>query len=505
MPVGPDQEILIADDDASIRDMLVRAFQKDFRVYAARDGTEAIRYLQSAHPVAVLVDEMMPGATGTEVLEHAKSLWPDVPRMLMTANQDSQRAMEAVNRGEIHRFYSKPLKVVDVKRALIELVARAQADSELKAELRALRRINESSQVINLVRMVILGDGDAADAVANAATQRSFFVVRITRFEDMPATLMATPADVVVLVADHRHRNNIRALAQLAHSIDEATAVVIVDAAPRIEEALLALEVGAVDYIASPMPDAATLAARLERSAQRPRQQRDMRRLTFELIIANRDLAQSRKRVEREQVALVNAMIRALEARDSYTAGHTDRVAAISVRCGQALSLEPAQLEVLRMGALLHDIGKIGIRDEVLLKPGRLSPEEFEAIKQHTTIGASLLGDIEQFQCILPIVRGHHEKLDGSGYPDKLSGDQVILEVRIVSASDVIDAVTSTRPYRRGSTIEEAFELVEGAVGKHLDRVVVDALKQVHREGRLLELLQPGATEAEGPAPYRAN
>ncbi len=504
MAAAPLNELLIADDDASMRDLLARAFSRDFRVHAARDGSEALKFLQACRPAAVLVDEMMPGATGTQVLQRAKALWPDVPRLLMTANQDTQRAMSAVNEGEIHRFYAKPLKLMEVRQAVLELVARASAEAELKLELRALQVIKETSQIRRaaLTRVVILGaDASRGDPVAAAAAERGFHVTRVSRFDDMPGTLMAQPADVVVLLAGDN--NDVRALARLAHSIDEATAVLIVDAAPSIGAALLALEVGAVDYIAEPMPSLGPLGARLERAAARPRAQRDMRRLTFDLIVANRDLALARRRAEGEHVKLLNAMIGLLEARDSYTAGHTDRVASISVRCGQVLALEPAQLEVLRLGALLHDIGKIGIRDEVLLKPGRLTPAEFETIKAHTTIGAGLLADIEQFQCILPIVRGHHERLDGTGYPDQLRGDEVALEVRIVSASDVLDAVTSTRPYRRGSHIDEAFEIVDSAVGKHLDATVVAALKQVHREGRLIELLQPGASEGAGPGPYR--
>lgn len=504
MAAAPVQEILIADDDAGIRDMLARVFARDFRVHAARDGAEAMKFLDNAKPAAVLVDEMMPGATGTEVLQRSKSLFPDVPRLLMTASQDTQRAMNAINDGEIHRFYAKPLKVMEIRRAVLDLVERARAEEALRIELRALRVIKETSNVTRaaITRLVILGADDArGDRVAAAADARGFHVTRVQKFDEMPATLMAAPADVVVLLAGEGAE--MKALAQLAHSIDEATAVVIVDATPRLEEALLALEVGAVDYIAEPYPDAQALAIRLERAAARPRAQRDMRRLTFDLIVANRDLALARQRVEREQVKLLNAMIGALEARDSYTAGHTDRVAAISVRCGQVLNLDLAALEVVRMGALLHDIGKIGIRDEVLLKPGRLTPEEFEIIKTHASIGGDLLAGIEQFACILPIVRGHHEKMDGTGYPDKLQGLQIPMEVRIVSASDVLDAVTSTRPYRRGSAVNEAFEILDGASGKHLDPVVVDALKQVHRDGRLVDLLQPNATEGEGPAPYR--
>src|SRR5688500_506094 len=116
----PESEILIADDDSGVRDMLSRAFGKDFRVRSACDGVEAIKILEHGRPSGVLVDEMMPGATGTEVLERAKALFPDVPRVLMTASADTSRAMSAINDGEIHRFYTKPLKVMEVRRAILE-------------------------------------------------------------------------------------------------------------------------------------------------------------------------------------------------------------------------------------------------------------------------------------------------------------------------------------------------------------------------------------------------
>ena len=496
-------ELLIADDDTGIRDMLARAFSKDFRVSTAKDGSEAIAFLDRGRPAAVLVDEMMPGATGTQVLEHAKTLYPEVPRLLMTASNDTERAMGAINRGEIHRFYSKPLKVVEVRRAILELVEKAQAEEALRTELRALRLAKETSLARGFItRVVVLGaQADRGDRVEAAARARNFAVARVATGADMPAALMAQQADVVVILRDDSI--DVPQLALLAHSIDEATAVVIVDGDASAAHAVQALDVGAVDYIAAPWPDEATLGRRLERAAARPRSLRDMRRLTFDLIVANRELAMARKRAEHEHLKLLNAMIRALEARDSYTAGHTDRVAAISVRCGQTLGLDVTRQENLRMGALLHDIGKIGVRDDVLLKPGRLSPVEFEVIKTHTTIGASLLREIEQFQCILPIVRGHHEKLDGTGYPDKLQGDAISVEVRIVSASDVLDALTSTRPYRRGSLPEEAFQIIDDVVGTHLDQRVVGALKEMHRENRLVDLLQSDAEKTDGPPPYR--
>jgi putative two-component system response regulator len=206
--------------------------------------------------------------------------------------------------------------------------------------------------------------------------------------------------------------------------------------------------------------------------------------------MSNRNLTLAQRHVEEGQIKLLNGLIRALEARDHYTAGHTDRVAAISVRCGEVLGFDPARINVVRIGALLHDVGKIGIRDEVLYKPGRLTPEEFEIIKTHTTVGARILDGIDALACAVPFVRNHHEKLNGTGYPDGLLGEQIPQEVRVVSAADVLDAITSTRPYRPGSSVEEAFGIMAPMVGPHLDPVVCAALVGLHTEGRLLDLVQ---------------
>jgi putative nucleotidyltransferase with HDIG domain len=188
-------------------------------------------------------------------------------------------------------------------------------------------------------------------------------------------------------------------------------------------------------------------------------------------------------------VKLLNGLIRALEARDEYTAGHTDRVAALAQRAAEELGFTASQLHAVRLGALLHDVGKIGIRDEVLYKPGRLTPDEFDIIKTHTVVGARILDGIESLACAVPIVRGHHEKIEGGGYPDGLRGDAIAAEVRVVAVADVLDAITSTRPYRPASSAEQAFEIMAPMVGPHLDPAVVDVMRALHRAGRLADLL----------------
>lgn len=166
-----------------------------------------------------------------------------------------------------------------------------------------------------------------------------------------------------------------------------------------------------------------------------------------------------------------------LDARDSYTAGHSERVAAYSVELAQALNLPHSQVELLRKSALLHDIGKIGIRDDVLLKEGRLTDLEFAQIQEHPTIGIHILNQIalpESLQPILTGVRSHHERMDGKGYPDGLAGDDIPLFGRIMAIADAYDAMTSDRPYRTGMPVEKALAILKSGRGTQWDAAFVD-------------------------------
>jgi putative nucleotidyltransferase with HDIG domain len=487
----PDLQLLLADDDTAIRELLSRGLRHDFRLLVARDGREALEALQQTRPDAILVDEMMPGATGTEVLRAARELMPEVPRLLMTASQDPSAAMRAVNHGEIHRFYTKPLKVMEVKRAIRELVTRARAEEALRAELFALRA-SQASTASTVTVVGLLCEGPGGDLIEQAARRRGFVVRRATRVETFESLVGAGGIDVVVIDAAVG-AGVLADIAQLARRVDVGTSLILVEQqANHLETCALAFQLGAVDCLVAPLPDELLVSVRLERAAGRPRERAELRRVTWDLVTANRELALANRRVEEGQVKLLGGLVRALEARDPYTAGHTDRVAEISVRCAEAFGLSTAGREVVRIGALLHDIGKIGIRDEVLYKPGKLSPEEFEVIKTHTTIGARILEDIESLACVVPIVRGHHERPDGRGYPDGLDLSTLPLEVRIVSGADVLDAITSTRPYRQASPVEEAFTILGTLAGGQLDAEVVTALQGLHAAGRLAGLLQHG-------------
>jgi HD-GYP domain-containing protein (c-di-GMP phosphodiesterase class II) len=172
-------------------------------------------------------------------------------------------------------------------------------------------------------------------------------------------------------------------------------------------------------------------------------------------------------------VEFVGSLASALDARDRYTAGHSRRVSEYSCAIAQALGVTGRELDEIRMGALLHDIGKIGIADSVLQKPGVLSKEEHALLQLHPVIGRHILEGVNGFHAYLPAVELHHENWDGSGYPLGLRGPATPLSARIVHVADAYDAMTSDRPYRRGMSHDEAIRVLEQYAGTQFDAKIV--------------------------------
>lgn len=168
-------------------------------------------------------------------------------------------------------------------------------------------------------------------------------------------------------------------------------------------------------------------------------------------------------------IETITTLAQAVELRDQYTGGHTQRVSAYSLLLAQNLGMSDADIELIRTGTPLHDIGKIGIDDAILRKPDKLTPAEFEQMKLHTVKGAEIVNTIRDLRPIIPIVRSHHERWDGKGYPDGLVGDQTPAVARVVALADAFDAMTSDRPYRKGMTAEIAFAEIEKGLGKQFD------------------------------------
>lgn len=216
------------------------------------------------------------------------------------------------------------------------------------------------------------------------------------------------------------------------------------------------------------------------------------------------------KRAAEENRALFMGSIQmlagAVDEKDPYTKGHSDRVTRYSVLIAKELNMPDHFIETLRISALLHDVGKIGIEDRILKKPGALTPEEFEVMKTHTTKGANILRPVKQLREMLPGIELHHEALDGRGYPYGLRGDQIPMLARIIAVADTFDAVTTNRPYQSAHDPLEALGIIHSLIDKRLDAQCVAALTAVFERGdiRIQRVIKAAVASAQAASPARS-
>ena len=189
--------------------------------------------------------------------------------------------------------------------------------------------------------------------------------------------------------------------------------------------------------------------------------------------------ASSYETLERTFLSTVEALANALEANDEYTSSHARWITDLALKVGEELGLEPRELKRLELGALFHDIGKIGISSTILTKPGPLTPREREIVETHPLLGEKILAPIEQLEEVRRIVRACHERWDGKGYPERLAGEAIPLESRIIFTCDAFHAMTTDRPYRRALSVDEARRRLADGAGTQFDPAVVDACLRV--------------------------
>lgn len=190
--------------------------------------------------------------------------------------------------------------------------------------------------------------------------------------------------------------------------------------------------------------------------------------------------------VDQNVISSIEALVRALEARDSYTRGHSDRVNKYSVAIAKTMRLSESEQKLIHHASLLHDIGKIGVYDRILLKPAQLDTEERKLMDSHPQLSAEILGAVPFLKDLIPLILHHHERQDGSGYPLGLKGEEIPLGARIIQVADTWDAMTSDRPYRRRMSTAMAVQQIQKASGTQLDARVVDAfLTWLHVTGRV--------------------
>jgi len=280
-----------------------------------------------------------------------------------------------------------------------------------------------------------------------------------------------------------------------AIDIETDLAILMLTAVNDATSAALCMQRGAMDYLTKPI-ELADLGRAVQRALKRRESQlesREMNRwLKEEVTTRTVELQRERQKLERISVATLEALVNALEAKDPYMRGHSARVADLSATIAAQLGLNDEEVEHVRVGGRLHDVGKIGTREAVLNKQGPLTPEEFEHVKQHVLIGSQILQPLPHLEHIIAMVRSHHERWDGTGYPDGLKGEAIPLGGRIIAAAEVYDALCTSRPYQDKLTPEATVERMAELSGTVLDPKVLDALRAVVGRRRTLIFLDEG-------------
>ncbi len=339
--------------------------------------------------------------------------------------------------------------------------------------------MSSSDTTEQLAKLLVVDD---EDSIRNALTRylsgRGYSVGEAANGEEALAVLRADSYDLMLLDV---HMPGMSGIDLVPEALDEEPelAILMLSAVTDASTAAACMQRGAFDYLTKPI-ELTDLSNAIERSLKR----RDTMMQNGEISSWLKEEVQRRtEEVERERekqqqltVATLEALINAQEAKNPFLSGHSARVAAFAASVAHHLDLSDDEVEEIRMAGRLHDLGKIGIRESVLNKEGHLSEDEYEHVKQHVLIGWQILEPLRHLGSIVSYVRSHHERWNGSGYPDGLAEEDIPLGARIICVSDVYDALTTSRPYQKKLRPEEAVERMDHLAGKVIDPNVLDAL-----------------------------
>lgn len=266
-------------------------------------------------------------------------------------------------------------------------------------------------------------------------------------------------------------------LLKKAMTLDPHMKVVMMTGYAEVETVVKALHLGAYDFILKPF-DFNLVVFSVRRALEKKRMEEMVADYDqhLEQLVGQRTakLQAAYGMLKKAHLDSIKMLVEAIDAKDPYTRGHSERVRKWSVQMAVKLNFNEKKMESLEFGALLHDIGMIGIKDAVLHKPGNLDPAEYEHIQEHPLIGAKIVEGTSFFKDIIPTIRHHHERFDGSGYPDRLAGEQIPFEAKMISIVDAFDAMTSLRPHRPEMPLQGALVELEKSKGKQFDPHILE-------------------------------
>lgn len=493
--------ILVVDDEKYICNIIEESLSSDkYNVHVLTNPKEALEYIRNNKIDVVLSDLVMGEHSGVQVLETTLAYHPDAVTILMTAHPTVQTAISVLKKGG-YDFLIKPFKLEQLKSTLERGLEHQQVKRDnltLKGQVEFLKIVNTTGAGVEIDKfMQMMVDFCRKEFSAEAV-----------------GILQVNPknSDIIREVIDNE-KTKFRS--EVLNSSTLARFTYTKSSKPYISAETVSLEdnksVNKI-FISQPIFVRRKLhgvinlivVKQFEEITQGQLDVLSILSNTTASVIGNHKLYQDLKS---SYLQAIRGLANAIEARDAYTAGHTDRVCKLAEAVARHMGWDERKIQNLLMGCTLHDIGKIGVPDCILNKPGGLSKDELELMQSHPNVGLQIIRGVDLFRPAIPFILAHHERYDGSGYPRGLKGEEIPIEGRLLAVVDTFDAILSDRPYRKGADLNVAVkELIENK-GKQFDPMIVDTFVEVlklekinlvrlyNRDQKSMNLKEAGSTE----------
>lgn len=473
------KSILVVDDDISMRSLIVDALDHNggFVTHEASDGQEALHELQTGPCDMVISDFHMPGMNGIELISRIREINPAIYVIMITAFPSIGLSVTAMKRGAVD-FLEKPLRIDD----LLHKVNMYLREKTLLTEKEIIRRA-EVTQLEDKVSELSIRSF-IYDAVENVRENNDKIFQEIV---ELSMQIVDGESCDLLLYNDETEEFHPKFSKNLApknydpvmcHQLNRLFGEIVHTGQARLFNTRN--EKGPSSYLCVPLKIRNSVFGVLNLTRKKSGGIFTERDLNFILSLANRASLNFENKILYESVytnllETFKSLIASIQFRDNYTEVHSVNVTNLAIRTAEVMGYSGRETEALHLSAMLHDIGKIAIPDNILLKPGGLTNEEYAVIKNHPEIGDHILAPILLLETERKIIRHHHERWDGKGYPDGLAGEDIPVLSRILSVADAFDAMVTDRPYRKGMNGEEAAAELKKNSGRQFDSRVVDA------------------------------
>lgn len=503
-------KILLVDDEEGLRLLMNRQLRRaGHEVHQAEDGLQAVGMLESETFDVVVSDMRMPRLDGMGLLARATELAPQTEFVILTGHGSMENAVEAFKTGRVFDYLLKPLEDI---RELDAVVARAAERRHLRSEnTRLVGELQERVDELEAAKrqLVELAEHDGLTGLLNHRAIHQRLDLLLGGEQNLPLSVMLLDMDGFKMINDtHGHPTGDQVLRHMAKALmivcgesgllgrcggDEfmvllpaARAAEAEEAAQRIQEYLAVNPFISPDHCRLPVHlcfgiadtvSAGCLPAGLVASADAALYEgkfQGSNQITLHLASD----ASTISSMAPNQFDVLDSLVTAIDRKDRYTRQHSEDVTAHALMLIQAMNLSQETYNAVRVAGLLHDIGKIGIPDTILRKPGKLTQDEYEVMKGHVTLSALIIHGLPRIGDIIDAVAHHHERWDGGGYPNGLAGEDIPLLGRVMAIADAYSAMTQDRPYRRGLSVCEAIAELERGVGTQFDPTLVPLFVQ---------------------------